>query len=70
MLNIQIDDPELEERVRETYGDNVHAIAQDFMTFLRQERIKGDVGVSIEQLNSGNALPLGTVMQEIRAKYE
>ena len=70
MLNIQIDNPELERSVKETYGDDANAIAQDFLAFIQKERVRRDVGVSIAQLESGEAVPMGTVMQEIRAKYE
>ncbi|MBI2425055.1 MAG: hypothetical protein HYV27_19675 [Candidatus Hydrogenedentes bacterium] len=70
MLHIQIDDPELEKSLQETYGADTHAIAQDFLAFIRQERIRQDIGISITQLDAGEAMPLKVVMQEIRAKYE
>jgi len=70
MLNIQIDNPELEQQVKETYGDDLQSVAQAFSAFIQQERIKRDVGVSIAQLDAGKGLPMKTVMQEIRSKYE
>lgn len=70
MLNIQIDDPELEESIRETYGDDLQSVAEAFSTFVKQERVRRDIGVSITQLDGGEGIPLKTAMQELRAKYE
>lgn len=70
MLNIQIDNPELEQRVKETYGDDLQSIAQAFSAFIQQERIKRDIGISITQLEAGEGVPMDSVMREIRAQYE
>ncbi|MCF6286717.1 MAG: hypothetical protein L3K26_16215 [Candidatus Hydrogenedentes bacterium] len=70
MLNIQIDNPELEESIQQCYGDDFESIAKAFFAFIQQERIKRDIGVSITQLDSGEGIPMRAVMQEIRAKYE
>ena len=53
MLNIQIDNPELEESIRQTYGGDVRAIANAFAAFVREQRIRQDVGISISQLEAG-----------------
>jgi len=39
MLNIQIDNPELEECLEQLYGVNKQLIAQDFAGFVLQNRI-------------------------------
>lgn len=70
MLNIQIDDPELEKNIRKTYGDNTQSIARAFVAFIQQEQLKDDIRVSVEQLDNGEAIPLRTVMQDLRARYE
>lgn len=70
MLNIQIDSPALEESIKQCYGADTESIARAFLAFIQQERIKQDIGVSIAQLDSGEGIPLRTVMQDIRAKYE
>ena len=70
MLNIQIDNPELEKNIKNTYGEDTKSIARAFFEFIQQQKIKQDVGVSIEQLKSGKSIPLGDVMNNIRAKYE
>jgi len=70
MLNIQIDNPELEQSIAQLYGDNTEPLAEAFAAFLQQEKIKRDIGVSITQLDSGEGVPLRRAMREIRAKYE
>jgi len=51
MLNIQVDNPELEENIR-------------------QQRIRQDIGISIQQLDAGEGLPLAQVMEDVRGEYE
>ena len=70
MLNIQIDDPDLEKSIRQAYGDNTQSIARAFAAFIQHEQLKDDVRISIQQLDSGEAIPLRTVMQDLRARYE
>lgn len=70
MLNIQIDDPELEKRIRQVYGDNTQSIARAFAAFIQHEQLKDDIRISVQQLNGGEAIPLRTLMQDLRARYE
>jgi hypothetical protein len=70
MLNIQIDNPEIEKSVRLAYGENSQAIAMAFADFIRQKTIKQDIGISIQQINSGQATPMSQVINEIVTKYE
>lgn len=70
MLNIQIDNPELERCVKETYGDDMQSVARAFSAFIQQERLNRDIGISIAQLDAGEGIPMKAAMQEIRAKYE
>ena len=70
MLNIQIDNPELEQSLKQTYGENSQSIARAFAEFVQQQKIKQDVGVSIEQLVAGEGIPLSQAINEIRASYE
>jgi len=70
MLNIQIDNLELEKKIRQTYGDDSQSIANAFLAFIKQQSIKQDIGISIEQLDAGEGLTLAEVMQDIRSKYE
>ena len=70
MLNIHIDDPELEKNIKQTFGEDTRSIARAFSEFIKQRRIKQDIGVSIEQLGAGESVPLGDVINDIRKKYE
>ena len=69
MLTITIDDPDLERSIRQAYGDNSRLLVDAFVEFLRQQRVREDIGVSIEQLDSGSGIPLAQVMAEIRRKF-
>jgi Trp operon repressor len=70
MLNIEIDNPELEENLKQLFGTNQQSIAHAFADFVQQRKIKQDIGVSITQLDAGEGVPLQHVMQSIRQKYE
>jgi len=70
MLNIHIDDPELEKNIKQTFGEDPRSIARAFSEFIKQRRIKQDLGISIEQLDAGESVTLGDVVNDIRTKYE
>lgn len=70
MLNIQIDNLELENNIRQTYGNDFSSIAGAFSEFILQQKIKHDIGVSIQQLEAGESESLERVMRGIRAEYE
>jgi hypothetical protein len=70
MLNIEIDNPELEESLKQLFGNNQQSIARAFAEFVQQRKIKQDIGVSIAQLEAGEGLSLNETMQSIRQKYE
>lgn len=70
MLNIHIDNPELEKNIKQTYGEDTKSIARAFFDFIQQQKIKQDIGISIEQLDAGKGIPLGDAMKDIRAKYK
>jgi len=69
MLNIQINNPELEESIKQTYGDDVQSIANAFGEFIQQQRIRQDIAVSIKQLDAGEGIAMAEVMQGIRSQY-
>jgi hypothetical protein len=64
MLNIEINNPELEESLKQLYGNNKQSIANAFADFVQQRKIKQDIGISISQLEAGEALPLQDVMRK------
>ena len=70
MLNIEINNPELEENLKQLYGNNKQSLVTAFADFVQQRNIKQDIGISISQLDAGEALPLQDVMQALRKKYE
>lgn len=70
MLNIQIDNPELEQFVRKTYGENTYPLAQAFMQFLQQQRIRQDVKVAMQQLDNQQGIPAKTAFEAVRNRYE
>jgi len=68
MLNIRIDNSELEKTLKQCFGNDNQSILNAFLKFVQQEKIKRDVGVSIEQLNAGEGVPLRQVMHEAQEK--
>ncbi len=70
MLNIQIDNPELEKNIKQTYGDDAQSMGRAFFDFIHQQKIKHDIGVSIKQLDDGKAISMEKVMKHLQAKYE
>jgi hypothetical protein len=68
MLNIEINNPELEENLKQLYGTNKQSLANAFAEFVQQCKIKQDIGISISQLDAGEALPLHDLMQNINRK--
>jgi hypothetical protein len=69
MLNIQIDNPELEANIKQTYGDDVQSITNAFGEFIQQQRIRQDIAVSIKQLDAGEGIAMAEVMEGIRRQY-
>ncbi len=70
MLNIEINNPELEESLKQLYGNNKQSLVTAFADFVQQRNIKQDIGISISQLDAGEAMPLQDVMQALRKTYE
>jgi len=70
MLNIKIDNPELEENIKQTYGDDAQLIGNAFGEFIKQQKIRADIGISIKQLDGGEGIPLAEVMEGVCSKYE
>jgi len=70
MLNIQINNPELEESIKQAYGDDTQSIANAFAEFIKQQRIRQDIAVSIQQLDAGEGMTMVEVMEGIRNEYK
>jgi hypothetical protein len=70
MLNIQIDNPEIENNIKQIYGENSMTIAKAFIEFIQQQKIKQDIGVSVSELDNGEGITLRNVIDDIASKYE
>jgi len=70
MLNIQIDDPELEKKIRYAFGGNDELIGNAFVEFIQLQKIKRDAAISIRQHDAGHSQSLSNVMGDVRAKYK
>lgn len=70
MLNIRIEDPEIEKSIKQTYGEDPNTIARAFFEFVKQQKIKQDIGIAIEEIDDGKGIPLDEVIQDISGKYE
>jgi len=70
MLNLQIDDLELEQNIRQEYGDNKKLIINGFAQFVKQQRIKHDISISKKQVLNGETIEINKVFDDIFVKYE
>lgn len=70
MLNIQINNPKLEENIKQTFGDDASSLSLAFAQFIQHYKIKKDVEISIQQLDAGEGVEMKDVMAEIHSKYE
>ena len=52
MLNIEINNPELEESLNQLYGNNKQSLVNAFADFVLHRKIKQDIGVSISELDA------------------
>jgi hypothetical protein len=70
MLSIQIDNPELEAELKQTFGNNPQSVAKAFAEFLQARRVADDIQISITELGQGQVLKSTDVFNSIRARYE
>ena len=70
MLTINIDNPELEQSIKQTYGNDKQTLARAFMEFIQQKKIKQDIDISIQQLDDGEGIPMEDVFKDIKSRYE
>jgi len=70
MLTIEIDNPELEENLKQTYGDDNQSVKQAFIDFLQTQQVKQDVAIAMNEFSQDKALPMSTVFETIRVQYQ
>ena len=69
MMNIKINNPAIELTLKQTYGENVSFLLDDFVQFVQHKRIQQDVSVSIQEIESGQAIPIQEAFSSVRDKY-
>jgi len=70
MLSFQINNDELEQDIKQTYGDNKQSMMIAFAQFIKQQKIKHDVAIAKEQAVKGEVIELDKVIDDICAKYK
>ena len=70
MITIQVDNPEVESYLHETYGDNTQSMARAFAEFVHRKRVQNDITLSIQQLAEGKGVTLADAMSQLRQQYE
>jgi acyl-CoA hydrolase len=70
MLNLQINDIELEQYLKNTYGNNTQSITEAFTQFVKFQKIKRDVVISKEQAKNDQVIGLDKAIDDICEKYE
>ncbi|MEE7627408.1 hypothetical protein V3O24_14660 [Methylobacter sp. Wu8] len=70
MINITIDNPDIEQILQQTYGNNHSRLIKEFSQFIQAAKIKDDIGISIHQLEQGESVKLADTFTQIKRKYE
>jgi hypothetical protein len=69
MINIKIYNPELEREIRQSFGEDTHSLATEFVDFFHHCQIRQDIEVSIAQLDKGLGINMKQAITEVRAKH-
>lgn len=69
MLSIQINNPELENFIQTEYKGNNDSLLNSFIEFLKFQKIKSDVNISIEELDSDDVVEFDEAFRQASAKY-
>ncbi len=70
MINITIDNPDIEQILQQTYGNNHSRLIKEFSQFIQAAKIKDDIGISIRQLEQGESVKLADAFTQVKQKYE
>ena len=70
MINITIDNPDIEQILQQTYGNNHSRLIKEFSQFIQAAKIKDDIGISIRQLEQGESVKLADAFTQVKRKYE
>ena len=70
MLNLQINDPELEHDLMQTYGNSKQSLIDAFSHFIKEKRIINDVVISKKQAINGEIIDIDEVFDSVCDKYK
>lgn len=70
MINITIDNPDIEQILQQTYGNNHNRLIKEFSQFIQAAKIKDDIGISIHQLGQGESIKLTDAFTQVKRIYE
>jgi hypothetical protein len=66
MTNITIDNPDIEQILQQTYGNNHSRLIKEFSQFVQATKIKDDISVSIQQLERGESVKLADAFAQVK----
>jgi len=66
MINITIDNPDIEQILQQTYGNNHSRLIKEFSQFVRATKIKDDISISIQQLEQGECVKLADAFAQVK----
>ena len=70
MINISINNPDIENILQQTYGNNYNRLIEEFSQFIQTTKIKEDIGISIQQLEQGEGIKFTDAFKQIKQNYE
>lgn len=70
MINITIDNPDIEQILQQTYGNNHSRLIKEFSQFVQSTKIKDDISISIQQLERGESVKLADAFAQVKRNYE
>lgn len=65
MINITIDNPDIEQILQQTYGNNHSRLIKEFSQFVQATKIKDDISISIQQLEQGESIKLADAFAQV-----
>lgn len=70
MINITIDNPDIEQILHQTYGNNYNSLIKEFTQFIQSEKIRNDISISIQQLEQGESVKFTDAFKQVKLNYE
>jgi len=66
VINIIIDNPDIEQILQQTYGNNHSRLIKEFSQFVQATNIKDDISISIQQLERGESVKLADAFAQVK----